>query len=192
MKENPMKKIIPAITAFGVIALPVIAAALSSGINTGETVGAFNPHHVTGPNKGTNTCPVCTYGNRPMVQMWVNGDKLANVKAAASLLNERVVAEKDKSQLKGFIIFVTDKQKAPELAKVLAKIAKDLNANDIALAWIDRNDSAITDYKVNTKPEVKNTIFVYRDREVKTKYVNLKLDKNGLGDLSKAIDGITK
>lgn len=31
---------------------------LQSGLELGKTLPAFNPIHVTGPDKGTNTCPV--------------------------------------------------------------------------------------------------------------------------------------
>jgi hypothetical protein len=31
---------------------------LASGLDIGQTLPAFNPTHVTGPDKGTNTCPV--------------------------------------------------------------------------------------------------------------------------------------
>lgn len=31
---------------------------LQSGLELGKILPAFNPIHVTGPDKGTNTCPV--------------------------------------------------------------------------------------------------------------------------------------
>lgn len=31
---------------------------LASGLDLGQTLPAFNPVHVTGPDRGTNTCPV--------------------------------------------------------------------------------------------------------------------------------------
>ena len=187
-----MNKTLIATMALAVVTVTAYAGALVSGLGTGEKVTPFHPQHVTGPNKGTDACPPCTYGNLPMVQVWVNGDSLSNVKSLAGVLNSRVKETKTTAQLKGFVIFLTDKSSAPALSKTLEKTAQDTGANDIAMAWLDKSDRAVNNYKVNTDKEIKNTVFVYKNRAIAAKFVNFVADKKGLAELNKAIDGIVK
>ncbi|MGI8923843.1 MAG: hypothetical protein ACR2HJ_07360 [Fimbriimonadales bacterium] len=57
---------------------------------------------MSGPDKGTKNCPPCTYGNRPAVQVWVNGDDMKIVNSIAKLLHESVEANKA-AELKGYL-----------------------------------------------------------------------------------------
>lgn len=176
----------------GVATLTAIAAApAKSGLEVGETVSAFHPNHVAGPHKGTNACPPCTYGVLPQVQVWVNGDSGTNVQAIANNLQENMKAHSG-AKLKTFVIFLTDDSKSQDTAKAIEGMAKKVQANDVAMAWLGKGDKAVEDYKVNVAPEIKNTVFVYKDRQVKAKFVNFKADKKGLAELNAAISGITK
>jgi len=164
--------------------------AVESGLKVGEMVSAFHPNHVSGPHKGTDTCPPCTYGNMPQVQVWVNGDDSKNVEAIAKLLDTRV-GDWKKSKLKAFVIFVTDSANNAATTKNIEDIASKTGVK-IALAWIDKGNEAVEQYKVNTSAEVKNTVLVYKDRAITSKFVNLKADDKGLGELNTAINGIVK
>jgi len=161
-----------------------------SGIKVGEYVSAFHPHHISGPHKGTDACPPCTYGALPAVQVWVNGDDIANVEKVAKLLNDRV-GDWNKSKFKAFFIFVTDGAKKADTTKMIETVVGKVNAK-IPMAWIDKTDGAIKDYKVNTDGAVKNTIFVYKDKQVQTKFVNFEATKDGLAKLTTAIDSVNK
>lgn len=44
-------------TLIGVAVAASAAFAPDSGLNIGEYVTPFHPHHVTGPLKGSNACP---------------------------------------------------------------------------------------------------------------------------------------
>jgi len=177
--------------ATGALAISAFAlVGTESGLKVGEMVSAFHPKHVTGPHKGTDACPPCTFGNRPMVQVWVNGDELKNVAAIAKTLNA-VQKEKSKSELKTFVIVLTDPAKVKETATLIEALAARTGANDVAMAYLPKNDGAIADYKVNIDSDVKNTVFIYRNRKVDTKIVNLKADEKGLAELTKSIEKIT-
>lgn len=185
-----MKKL--GILALGATALSAMALTpLNSGLNVGEMVSAFHPTHVTGPHKGTDACPPCTYGNLPQVQVWVNGDSPENVAAIAKTLNEAVVANKA-SKLRGFVIVLTGPGSTKETISSIEGINRKLGSNDISMAYLSTDNNAVKAYKVNTANEVKNTIFVYRDKTVKSKFVNIEANKKGLADLSAAVSGITK
>ena len=173
-------------------ALAAIAATpANSGLKVGEMVSAFHPQHVSGPHKGTDACPPCTDGNRPQVQVWVNADDAANVTEIARLLNENTISKKG-AKLKTFVIFLTDPSKTKETAKMIEGVAAKTQFNDVCMAYLPKNNEAVGAYKVSTDASVKNTVFVYRDRTVQSKFVNLKADKAGLGELQSAINGITK
>jgi hypothetical protein len=172
------------------VAAFAVGPLVDSGLKIGDFVSAFHPNHVSGPHKGTDTCPPCTYGKMPQVQVWVNGDDPKNVETIAQLLDRRVGAW-DKSSLKTFVIFLTDASNKSGTVKQIETIASKSRVK-IPLAWIAKDDEAIELYAINTKSEVKNTVLVYKDMQVKAKFVNLKADENGLRTLNGAIDGIVK
>lgn len=184
-----MKKTGLYLTAIAALAVPAFAV-LNSGINVGQQVSAFHPKHVAGPHKGTDACPPCTYGMLPQVQVWINGDSEANIAQIAKVLNNR--SEWQGQGLKSFVIFVSDPAKTAQTAKWIESIASKTGYSKVAMAYLPKNSEFVADYKINTSPEVKNTVFVYKNRTVQAKFVNLKADANGLAELNKAIDKITK
>ena len=171
--------------------LATAAFGAESGLKVGEMVSAFHPQHVSGPHKGTDACPPCTYGNLPMVQVWVNGDDMDNVLEISKTL-EKAVEAKKRSQFKAFIIVLTDKAHAADTGKKLAAAADKAGFNDISVAYLTKDSSALKDYKMSTAADVKNTVIVYKDRKVDAKFVNLKGDDKGLTALNGAINKITK
>lgn len=104
-------------------------------------------------------------------------------------LNASVVAKKEKN-LKAFVIFLNDGSKTIE--PQLTTLAETAKAQDIALTYLAKDDRAVSRYKVNLDPEVKNTVIVYKDKKVTAKFVNLKADKKGLEELQTAISAVTQ
>jgi len=187
-----MHKYVVAAVALAAVSVPLIAVSgADSGLKVGEFVTPFHPSHVTGPHKGTKACPPCTYGVLPQIQVWVNGDDPSNVAELVKLVDSSM-AKHQSAKLKGFFIFLTDQSSAPSLAQKLEKLATSTKADRVALAWLPKNDEAVGNYKVNLSPEVKNTIFVYRDRKIVAKFVNLKGDAKGLQALNAAIEKIVQ
>lgn len=169
------------LSAVALTALPALASN-KSGINVGDTVSAFHPKHVAGPLKGTDGCPPCTYGSRPQVQVWVNGDDAKNVDAIAKNLAGKVKALKG-AEFQSFIIYIGDAKPATEAAKSWA-------ADALHVAYLAKDSDGVGLYKVNTDSEIKNTIFVYKNKKVTAKFVNFKADEKGLTALDKAISEI--
>lgn len=164
------------------LALPVLANAPDSGLKVGELTSAFEPHHVSGPDKGTDTCPVCKYGDRPAVQVWVNGDEPENVVAIAKDLDNKMASSK--AEFRAFVVYLTHCAKCVEMTGTLANKVKGAN---VAMTHLPIDSESVKDYKVNTSTDVKNTVFVYKNRRVVAKFVNLKGDAAGLKSLSAAI-----
>lgn len=201
-----MKKTLFIIAAAAAVAIPMAAIALSnnggaekasapegiaSGLEVGEMVTPFHPMHVSGPDKGTDTCPPCKYGNRPAVQAWVVNDSVENAEAIAKHLNASV-AKNESADLKGFMIMLTRGDACVTACKDIAAKAEKAEMNKIGITHLPIADGAVKNYKVNTDADVKNTIFVYQNRKVVAKFVNLKADKEGLAKLDAAIAKITK
>ncbi len=92
-----------------------------------------------------------------------------------------MTTHKDK-KLKAFVIFLNDGTKAIE--PQLTLIAQKEKADEVALTYLSKSDKAVGAYKVNLDPEVKNTIIVHQTRRSRAKFVNLKADEKGLGELN--------
>jgi hypothetical protein len=125
----------------------------------------------------------------PQIQVWINNDDSANVEKLVKTLNDAVVGHKDK-KLKAFFIFLDENGKSN--APKLAALADKLKSQDLALAYLSPKDEAIRAYKVNLDPSVKNTVMLYRQRRITSKYVNLQADEKGLAQLGSAITDLTK
>ncbi len=160
----------------------------SSGLKVGEMVSAFSPNHVTGPDGGTQTCPVCKYGKTPAVQVWVNGDKPENVSKIADALESSIKME-GPDKLKAFIIFVKPASVSTKAIEgQLKMVAEKCKLKNVALAYVDGPKSEfVGQYKINTSAEVKNTVLVYHDLKVSANFVNLKADEKGLKNLKGAM-----
>ncbi len=189
-----MKKFIGSAIALACV-LPVLAGALSSGLEAGEKVSAFRPTHVAGPDKGTKTCPPCKYGNRPAVQVWVNGDDPKNVAAIMASLAKSGDTHK-KAELKTFVLFITDKDASKVTEKELTEMGMCLctcccDCSNVGVAFVSPTDPAIEKYKINTDSSVKNTVITYRDKTVVSKQINVK-GKEGVKSLQASIDAMVK
>lgn len=171
-------------TAF---ALPVLALAPSSGLKVGESVSPFHPTHIAGPNKGTDACPPCTYGNRPQVMVWVNHESEANILALQKELGKQVTAHAGK-ELKAFVVNLTNCEGCVTKMDAWTKAWSP----NVGLAHISSGDKAVEAWKVNISTKVKNTVLVYKDRKVVANFVNMTPDAKGLAELRAAIAKATK
>ncbi len=180
------------LTLFSVSALTavVLAAPISSGLKNGEYVSPFHPQHLSGPDKGTDTCPPCKYGNLPAVQVWLNNEDPKTALEITKAVNSAV--KKSKTNLKGFVLHVTKDNEAKTKAKSAAKAAEAAGLVQVAVATVEPSNEAIANYKINLKPEMKNTILVYRKRQIIASMVNLKAGTADMAKLEKALASTDK
>jgi hypothetical protein len=169
------------------------ASQVDSGVPTGGMLLSFRPRHVSGPDKGKDVCPLCQYPTNPAVQVWVNGDDESNVTAIATTLDKACAASHDK-KLKAFVVYVNAAHEPnTSLDKRLAAIAATSKIKNVALTYVSGGDQvAVRDNEINIDPRVKNTVFVYKERKVRTKFVNLVANKPGLEALETAVTQIVK
>lgn len=74
----------------------------------------------------------------------------------------------------------------------MTSIAEKTKSNETCLATLSPSDSGVRAYKVNIVPEVKNTVMLYRNRKVETKYVNFVADEKGLSTLKTDLAKLVK
>ncbi len=162
---------------------------LNSGLDKGDNVPAFEPTHVTGADKNTETCPVCKYGALPAVQVWVNqGPSGDHMKIAKTLEAEMAKFNAGKLAFKSFMIFKSND--GAQIAPKLVQLAKLADVQDVAMAWLPPTDDAYKGYRIN--PGAKTTILIYKNRKVQDKFVDLKIDEAGLKQLKTSIEKMMK
>ena len=61
-------------------------------LKTGARMSSFEPIHLTGANKGTRACPICTYVDTPGVQIWTDASA-ASLDRAYALAREAEAAK---------------------------------------------------------------------------------------------------
>ncbi len=187
----------PALLIGGIAAIGAIAVAMTGGgdsehgLKPGERVTPFNPTHIVGPLAGTTNCFPCTFQKRPQVQVWINGDSQANVDAIAKDLQKAMDQHKG-SEFKALIVYVAPKDKHAEIAKMIKSKAERTGKDAVDMAVIDPGNDALDAYKIALSKGVKNTVYVYKDWEVKQTMVNFKADSKGLDSLNAAIGKIAK
>ena len=161
-----------------------------SGLAVGDRVPAYEPHHILGPDKDSDTCPVCKYGALPAVQVWIGSERRDNLFAITRRLST-LVSKYEASHLKAFVIFVKqDGMAKEEFEKSILGWMKPIAVSNVGVAYVNEGDPAIAEYKINRENAVLNTVIVYRRGFVGTKVVNL--DESGLAQLDEAVAEIVK
>lgn len=173
------------------IALSAVAfAGPNSGLKPGEAITPFHPTHVAGPLAGSTDCFPCTFQNRPQVQVWVNGDDSANVGKIVSTLNKAMEANKAK-EFKAMVVILAPAGKKGAYVSMVKGMISNLK-QPTAVSVLEKNEDAVSAYKINTSAEVKNTVLVYKNWKVAETMTNLKADEAGVKSLNAAIAKIAK
>jgi hypothetical protein len=149
-----------------------------SGLAEGESVEPWTPVHVAGPDKGTRTCPVCTYLSRPAIVVFARQGANTN-KLLAEV--ENLLAKHGKDKLKGF---VTVLDASPEELEQLAT-SEGIVLTSLCYPDPTTGEKDLAAYKIN--PKVENTVILYKDYEVVATFVDLNAD-----DAAQLKEGVTK
>jgi protocatechuate 3,4-dioxygenase beta subunit len=171
------------------VSLPAASQNLSSGLDIGAGCPAFDPYHVSGPDRNTTTCPMCKYGARSQgIIMWVND---SDWKSTEPMLL-RMESEIKTRGLRNFRVFVVymnpNGLNKAELIKEAQAKAKELKLDKVALTCVLSStdpESAVL-YKINPDKAVKNTVLVYSKRKVVYKVINI--EAGGLNELIKTCE----
>ncbi|MCY7293371.1 MAG: hypothetical protein LH615_14425 [Ferruginibacter sp.] len=146
-----------------------------SGLNIGEDQPSFIPFHAYGPDKGTQTCPVCKYGRyHGLVYFVGNNPNWVEVKKWLTFFeHESTIRQK---YLKAYFVYGGQKSYSKEARqRELEQLGKELNIKNIALTFVpDFFDTKTEAYLNKINPDVENTIVIYRHRSIIDKYIELK------------------
>jgi hypothetical protein len=141
------------------------AAELTSGLQPGDSVGAFNVEKCGGAANdgrevGSNFCYRCMLGNKPVVMVFARkaDDKLA--KLAKEL--DKHVAKNSDQKLSSFINLLGED---PAELKTQAKdFAAKNELENVALVVPDDNQNGPEEFKIS--PEAEVTVTIYRNGKV--------------------------
>ncbi len=160
---------------------PAAAAPPVSGLRPGDQVEPWNPVHVSGPDRGTNVCPVCTYLEKPVVVVFARDTP--NTAALAARLEPLA----RQHQAAGLRVVVAVVGVGPDRAKALAA---GLKLAAVSLCWLSPKSGPqeLKAYRVD--PAAENTVMVYRNYTVAATFVNLPAQDDGR--VARAVEQLLK
>ncbi|MCA9152841.1 MAG: hypothetical protein KDA92_26240 [Planctomycetales bacterium] len=175
-----MKSMVTLLSALLVAVLTISANAedLKSGLQVGDSPGAFNVKDITGPNKGKSLCYRCSYGSRPVVSVFardVNADLAKLVKEV-----DEIVGKNDDKKMAAFVVVLAED--ADVVAPKLEAMAKENGIKNVPLTIYD-GEAGPQDYKIAEGSDV--TVMMWNKSKVKS---NVALAKGKLD--TKAIESI--
>ena len=147
---------------------------LKSGLAIGEDCPAFDPKHVTGPDKGTKACPMCKYGSQQGIMIWMNTDDWNNMALLTSSL-EKEISKKGLKKLRVFLMYMNPEGRSKEeMEKMLTDFSAKNELKKVAITYIPSptDDETAGSYDINPDKQVKNTILVFKKRGVVDKKIN--------------------
>ena len=161
---------------------------ISSGKNIGEEVFSFIPYHAFGPDKGTNTCPVCKYGWYQGILYFVgNHPDWNEIKSWLKFLEAE--SEIRKEYLKVYFVYGNEKEKSSRAAGHLSELGKLLNLKNLALTIVPSfSDKTSEIYLNHINPEAGNTIIIYKRSRIIGKFVNLSPDPENFLAVTTTLD----
>lgn len=166
---------------------------MKSGLSLGANCPAFDPLHLSGPDIGKTTCPMCKYGYGKGIMLWFNHANLDHLAAWTTRL-EKEMEFRGEKELRIFMIYMNPFYKENDSETAISIIQKkirewceELGLKKVAMTWIpsptDKETAGL--YKIN--PEAKNTVFVYRKRRIAAKWVNVEYDDATIESILKTI-----
>lgn len=185
-----MKKI-AALLIFCLATLPSVwAQSLNSGLPLNADCPAFDPYHVSGPDRNSRACPMCKYGSRQGVMIWVNSDDWSSLEPMAKSL-EAAIKSRGLRNFRAFLVYMNPKRLSlPQVLDESRKKADAWKLEKTALVCIPSPDDAESAalFQINSDPRVKNTVMVYSHRKVAFKKINLKASE--MDALLKSCDSV--
>lgn len=160
-----------------------------SGLNIGEDQPSFIPYHAFGPDKGTQTCPVCKYGRYHGIVYFVgNHPNWENIKDWLSFLELQSISRS--KYLKVYYVYGNEKDYNKEKREEeLEDLGKQLNLKNIALTFVPAFSDKESEANLNKiNPEVENTFVIYKYRTIIDKFVNLEPTKENFSLISQTLD----
>jgi protocatechuate 3,4-dioxygenase beta subunit len=163
------------------------SSSLSSGLEIGSSCPAFGPLHISGPDAGKKTCPMCKYGYGQGVMVWLNNPSLSAVTPFAIKL-ENEIEKRGLHNFRVFIVYIKPTQEnEKEAEKKLTEWSCQMKLKNVAVVMVPSVMDAETagSYKINPSAKIINTVFVYKKRQVAEKFINIDFNETSFEKIMK-------
>lgn len=160
-----------------------------SGLNIGEDQPSFTPFHAYGPDKGTQTCPVCKYGRYHGIIYFVGNHPNWNpIKKWLQFLEQESINRQE--YLKVYFVYGNEQSDdKADRQKQLEQLGKELNIHKTALTFVPSfSDKGTEAYLNKINPEVQNTFIVFKHRNIVDKYIDLMPTEENFKTITKILD----
>lgn len=160
-----------------------------SGLNIGEDQPSFMPFHAYGPDKNTQTCPVCKYGRYHGILYFIgNNPDWREIKSWLTFLEQQSIERQ--RYLKVYFVYGNNKSYSRESRqKKLTQLGSELQISNVALTFVPSFSDLATEANLNKiNPEVENTFIVYKHRSIIDKYIDLKPTQENFVLISQTLD----
>lgn len=165
---------------------------LLSGQKIGEDFHSITPYHAWGIDVNTKTCPVCKYGRYFGIMYFINQINQADTEGETEkwLLFFEQLSQKWGIQLKVYLIFGNAQSNGITHTKnALKELGEKLNLKHVALTFVPHFEDKESDiYLAKINPMAKNTIIIYKNRNIINKYINLEAKKTNFDILSSVLN----
>ncbi|MCS7223705.1 MAG: hypothetical protein NZ959_03950 [Armatimonadetes bacterium] len=124
----------------------------------------------------------------PQVQVWIHKDSGENAAGLVAKLEELIKElRKEKKEIYAFVIWVD-----PTAKDRIAKLAQEKKIEAIALCYLPekRRDSYLQLFKIALSDDLKNIVFVYRNKTLSAKMINV--DQKDFDKVKQAIKDLFK
>ena len=165
---------------------------LKSGLALGSNCPAFDPLHLSGADSGKKACPMCKYGYGQGIMVWFNHANLDQMSEFAKKL-EIEMERRGEKKLRVFLVYMnpfynqSTKEDEGILGRKIRKWCDEQGLKKLAMLWIpspvDEKTAGL--YQIN--PDAKNTVFVYKQRKILAKWVNIEYDDASLNAILKTL-----
>jgi protocatechuate 3,4-dioxygenase, beta subunit len=163
---------------------------LTSGPAVGDECPPFDPQHVSGPDKGKKTCPMCKYGQGQGVLIWWNTDDPKNIAAIVQRLEEQI-SKQGLHKIRVFVMYMNPNLEATTVVEEkLKRFAEKNELKKVSITHIPgpTDEESAGSYKINPDVEVKNTVIVYKKRGTFAKHINMVATDEAINDLIKTVE----
>lgn len=164
-------------------------AGVRSGLNIGEDQPSFIPFHAYGPDKGTQTCPVCQYGRYHGIVYFVgNHPNWKEVKSWLTFLEQE--SRQRQKYLKVYFVYGNETAYRRETREAeLEQLGRELQIQNTALTFVPSFSDSATEANLNKiNPLAENTFIIYKHRRIVDKYVNLEATQENFRRISRSLD----
>ncbi len=162
---------------------------VSSGLPIGTDQPSFTPFHAYGPDKGTQTCPVCKYGRFHGIIYFVgNHPEWTDIRRWLIFL-ERESVQRQKYLKVYFVYGDENKERMQQRRISLEHLGNELGIRHMALTFVPSFKDKQTEVYLNQiDEEVANTFIIYKHRRIVDKYIGLKAIPAHFDLISKALE----